>query len=820
MYLTTTSNEITEREIKNAEVARKAGADSIVLLEHDKTLPLKEGALVALYGKGARHTVKGGTGSGDVNSREFVSIEKGLLNGGFTVTTKSYLDEYDKIFDQAVIDYEEFVKNEIGVLSEWTVRAENPFKHPKGPKISSDDVSKDKADVAIYVISRNSGEGADRHADEGDYLLSVDEVEDIETLGKAYGNLVVVLNVGAVVDIRKLRSIEGVGTILLMGQLGSASGDALCDVLSGKVTPSGKLVDTWAVDYYDYPSSAEFSHNNGDIDDEYYTEGIYVGYRYFDSFNIKPMYGFGYGLSYTTFDIKTLSASNDGMVITVKAEVTNTGDFKGKEVVQAYISKPSRMLHQPKRELCCFKKTKELMPGEKTEVELLFNLKDLYSYDDVESACILDKGDYTVFVGNSIETSVPEVKITLDKKVTLTKCKNAFAGVLHHEELEPNSEYKIGETNFSLSVSASDIETKNIVYTENNVFLSTDKDDLVAVKDVISGKATVEDFVSQLTAEEMAELCVGITRVGEDTPLGIFAKLVPGAAGETSSICSESRGLRPIVMADGPAGVRINQSFEHEGKTYYQFCTAIPIGWNLAMTWDTKVLEGLGDVIGQEMEEYRVDTWLAPALNIHRNPLCGRNFEYYSEDPYLSGMMAAAITKGVQAHPGKSVTIKHFAANNLEDNRYFNNSHVSERVLREIYLKGFEICVKTAKPKALMTSYNLINGLHTANHRGLITEVLRDEWEYEGVVMTDWSTTENKPSLTASNIPVYPIASAVGCIYAGNDLIMPGCYENVDDILKAINDNEVVDGFKITMADLQAATLNVVKLIIDSIKAD
>ena len=491
MYLTTTSNEITEREIKNAEVARKAGADSIVLLEHDKTLPLKEGALVALYGKGARRTVKGGTGSGDVNSREFVSIEKGLLNGGFTVTTKSYLDEYDKIFEQAVIDYEEFVKNEIGVLSEWTVRAENPFKHPKGPKISSDDVSKDKADVAIYVISRNSGEGADRRADEGDYLLSVDEVEDIETLGKAYGNLVVVLNVGAVVDIRKLRSIEGVGTILLMGQLGSASGDALCDVLSGKVTPSGKLVDTWAVDYYDYPSSAEFSHNNGDIDDEYYTEGIYVGYRYFDSFNIKPMYGFGYGLSYTTFDIKTLSASNDGMVITVKAEVTNTGDFKGKEVVQAYISKPSRMLHQPKRELCCFKKTKELMPGEKTEVELLFNLKDLYSYDDVESACILDKGDYTVFVGNSIETSVPEVKITLDKKVTLTKCKNAFAGVLHHEELEPNSEYNIGETNFSLSVSASDIETKNIVYTENNVFLSTDKDDLVTVKDIIS------DYVNQ-----------------------------------------------------------------------------------------------------------------------------------------------------------------------------------------------------------------------------------------------------------------------------------------------------------------------------------
>jgi len=822
MYLTTTSKEISEREKKNAMLSRKAGAECIVLLENDGTLPLKKGSSIALFGTGARHTIKGGTGSGNVVScRSWVNVDEGLLNGGYKLTTTEYLDEYDRIYDQAVIDYENFVKNEIakGILHDWTVRAENPFMHPNGVEITSEIVEKYKADACIFVVSRISGEGSDRRAEEGDYELSSFELSQIEVLAKAYGNLIIVLNVGSVINLSKLENIDGIGSVLLMGQLGCKGGDSLCDVISGDVTPSGKLVDTWAKDYYDYPSSKDFSHNNGDIDDEYYTEGIYVGYRYFDSFGIDTKYCFGYGLSYTSFDIQTLGASVNKTEVTVKVKVKNTGNCSGKEVVQLYIKKPASFISKAKRELCGFAKTPLLSAGEECELDVKFDMKNVSTFDDIDISYVVEKGDYIIYVGNSLDASIAKVKVTLDDKVTLMKCSSFFASDVTLSEISNDNVYGDENTDFAVEVHALDFETVTVSYTDKNDVFVNQHDEELSAKDIIDGKCSAEEFVAQLSVAEMSELCVGITRHSVGI-IGQFAKLVPGAAGETSSICYETRGLRPMIMADGPAGVSIYQSFEEDGKTYYHFTTAIPIGWNLAMSWDTELLTELGKMAGEEMKEYRVDIWLAPALNIHRNPLCGRNFEYFSEDPFITGKMASAITLGVQSIPGIGTTIKHFAANNLEDNRYFNNSHVSERALREIYLKGFEMCVKESKPKAVMTSYNLLNGVHTANHRGLVTNVLRDEWGYDGLVMTDWSTAENKPSLTASHTPIYPISSAAGCIAAGNDLIMPGCHENCADILKAVEENVEMDGFKITLADLQATTLNIVKCIIDSMKAD
>ena len=821
MYLTTTSKEITEREIKHAELARNAGSECIVLLENDGTLPLKKGSSIALYGAGARYTVKGGTGSGDVNSRSSVNIEEGLLRGDFSITTDTYLYEYDKIYDKAVDDYEQFVADTVanGILHEWTVRAENPFKHPTSPAISAEMAKSQKADACIYVIPRNSGEGADRKAEEGDYELTKEELADLKVLGAVYGNVIVVLNIGAVINMTSIKAIEGIGSVLLMGQLGCSGGDSLCAVIDGTVNPSGKLVDTWAKDYFDYPSSKDFSHNNGDVDDEYYTDGIYVGYRYFDSFDVKPAYCFGYGLSYTNFDIKTTKAEADKTKITVTVKVKNTGSCSGKEVVQLYIQKPESFIGKAKRELCGFAKTSLLEPNEECEVKITFDMNLIYSYDEAACAYIIEKGDYTLFVGNSIDASTPEVGINLDDKVIIRQCTSLFASDVTLKEIECDREYKKEDTKLSVSINAKNFETQKVKYSETNSFLCSEVKDVITAQDVIDKKYTVEELVSQLTVEQMAEFCVGVTRHKGGGVVGLFAKRVPGAAGETASICEETRGIRPLILADGPAGVRIDKTFDYEGQTYYQFCTAIPVGWSLAMSWDVQMLENLGKMIGREMKEYRVDLWLAPALNIHRNPLCGRNFEYYSEDPLVSGMMAAALTNGVQTYAGIGTTIKHFAANNLEENRYFNNSHLSERALREIYLKGFEICVKDSQPKSLMTSYNLINGVHTANSRSLVTHVLRDEWGYEGLVMTDWSTTENKPSLQASHVPVYPIASAVGCIAARNDLIMPGCNENVDDIIRAVKENVEIDGFRITVADLQTTTINVMKFIIEAMSA-
>ena len=326
------------------------------------------------------------------------------------------------------------------------------------------------------------------------------------------------------------------------------------------------------------------------------------------------------------------------------------------------------------------------------------------------------------------------------------------------------------------------------------------------------GKSPINEVINAMTLEEKAHLVIGTGMAGfsgDSAVIGKTKKLVPGAAGTTYPI--ERLGIPAVVLADGPAGLRIDPTREGDSTTYY--CTHFPIGTLLASTWNQELVENVGKAIGNEVLEYGADVLLAPALNIHRNPLCGRNFEYYSEDPYVSGKIAAAMTKGVQKHRGKGTTIKHFAVNNQEDNRYFVNAHVSERALREIYLKGFEIAVREAQPLSIMTSYNLLNGIHTANSHDLIQGMARDEWGFKGVVMTDWFTSQGMPMITGKFKPAYPISASTGCIYAGNDIQMPGCQKNVDDIVEAVKTGKEIDGYKITKADLQFNAANVIRVV-------
>lgn len=850
------SKEVEQREIDHMNISRELAGECMVLLENDGALPLKETGKIALFGNGVRRTVKGGTGSGDVNSRSIVNVEEGFKNAGFTVTSGSWLDKQGEMLDKSKGEYLEWVKAEAkkSSRSEFIIQFDHPYSAPAPVLITEEDCKEADTDVAVYVIARNSGEGSDRYNREGDYLLFAEEKKNLEMVAAHFKKTIVILNIGGVMELSGVKAIPGINAILLMGQLGNIGGDALADVVTGKVNPSGKTVDTWAKNYMDYPSSAKFSHN-GSVHDEEYEDGIYVGYRYFDSFGVEPEYCFGFGRSYTDFSLQIDGVEAAGDRVQVRATVQNTGSvYAGKEVVQIYYSAPQGRMDKPYQELAAYHKTSLLKPGESEAMILTFAIKEMASYSEADAAWVLEKGDYVIRVGSSAGNTEVAAVLTLAEEVKTQIGKNLFPLDIQLKEIKPdttaaktayekNSE-GLGRV-YHGSIQSSCIKAEHMVYQGKREEYKTDREKKLTVQDVKNGDCTVEELVAQLTVEEMADMCVGTLRAGEGNVVGNASYTVPGAAGDTSSILKGSRGIKNMILADGPAGLRLQPHFKttKEGKllpggsvmgdsfepfdpdinedevdNYYQYCTAIPIGWSLAQSWNTELAEWAGDMIGAEMEQFGVDLWLAPAMNIHRNPLCGRNFEYYSEDPLVSGKIAAAITIGVQKHKGKGTTIKHFAVNNQEDNRYFVNAHVSERALREIYLKGFEIAVKESQPLSIMTSYNLLNGIHTANSYDLLQAMARDEWGFDGTVMTDWFTSQDMPEITGKFQPRYPISSSVGCIYAGNDIQMPGCRKNVDDIVEAVKTGREMDGFRITLADLQFNTANIIRVVLKTMR--
>ena len=815
----TTDPEVQPWETEHRKVARRAAAEGIVLLKNeDNLLPLKAGSNVALYGAGAGRTIKGGTGSGDVNERENVSVFQGIKNAGFQVTTEDWIASYDKIYENARQEWKRSILSKTGegadTMDFFSVYSTTPFKMPAGDQVQK---PAEDADTAIYVLSRIAGEGSDRTADKGDYYLSDDEYQILADICAYYKNVIVLINAGAQVDLSFMDEFENIKALLVIVQLGMEGGNAVADILSGKVNPSGKLADTWAYEYEDYPNSEKFSHNNGNVQTELYEEGIYVGYRYFDTFEVPVRYGFGYGLSYTDFEISNYRlAKISAEKISISASVKNTGKVSGKEVVQVYASLPGGTLEKEAHRLAAYAKTAELKPGETEEVTMEVTVDALTSYDEESAAWILEKGFYGIWIGNSLASAKLCGGMKLDATVTKRQVKNLFPLKQDLEEIvqEPSRTAKRAETAEKLAgeqamtvleLHAADITTETVEYKKN--------------ADLYEREAM--DFVNTLTEEELIDLAAGDPGKAQGGNLGAAGISVPGSAGETHR-CAVDKGLASIVLADGPAGLRLmkyyhvnegsivsmpfefslegglfyDDSRELPGERYYQYCTAIPVGTLLAQTWNQELIREVGAMIGTEMEHFGVTLWLAPGMNIHRNPLCGRNFEYYSEDPYVSGTIAAAMTEGVQSNYGCGTTIKHFACNNQEDNRMGSNSVVSERALREVYLKGFEIAIRQAQPMSIMTSYNLINGVHAANNYDLCTESARNEWGFKGAIMTDWTTTEQGDNCTAS-----------GCMTAGNDLVMPGCFGDHDNMHK-----ELAEG-TLKIEDLKACIARLVSVI-------
>ena len=783
--------DVSPREEKIRALSRKAAAEGMVLLENKGILPLEQGAKIALFGRGARYTIKGGTGSGDVNSRNTITVDQGLRGAGFRIVNSDYLDRYDALFAESRRKWEKAVYEAAGPDRDprklYHAHASMLLELPDLP-IHPEDVS--GADAAVYVISRISGEFADRHAEKGDYFLSDREEAELGFLGSLGLPVIVLLNVGGVIDVSFTERFR-TDALLLMSQAGSEGGNAVADVLCGNVNPCGRLTDTWAYRYEDYPSSADFSHRNGNLTEEYYTEGIYVGYRYFDSFGVRPRYPFGYGLSYTDFSCEVCGAELKGREIAVRVKVRNTGSRPGRQVVQLYAACPSGELTTERKRLTAFGKTGVLAPGAEETLTLSFAADRLAVYHEGRSAYLLQAGEYGIFAGENAAVLIPAVRLSVKETVLLEQLTPVCELMETLKEIRPeNPDEDLGR--FSFPCPCIDI-TEAAKLPAAQAAAETDGERAAREK--------AAAIASGMTLHDKACLVVGARSAMAGEIVGVQAMSVPGAAGETVSFADY--GIPGMVLADGPAGVRINADYEidpgtgeiiqpkdwfemlerrffnkvvrHEGtELRYQITTAIPIGTLLAQSFDTALVEEVGRAIADELRAFGIAVWLAPGMNIHRNPLCGRNFEYYSEDPLVSGLMAAAITRGVQHEPGVGVSIKHFACNNQEDNRMHVNEMITERTLREIYLKGFEIAVKTAAPMTIMTSYNRINGVHSANSYDLCTVVARQEWGFRGYIMTDWSTTNGGGS------------NAAKCIAAGNDLVMPGKDSDIREIEDAV----------------------------------
>lgn len=787
----TKKHSMSDREIRNGLLSEKAAEEGIVLLKNDKkTLPLNISTKIGLYGAGAGKTVKGGTGSGDVNNRSNISIYQGLKENGIQIVSEKWLANYESIYAEARRAWKEKILEEAKfVENPFDAYAENPFAMPEGRAVTAEDTV--DAQTAIYVVSRISGEGKDRRRVEGDYYLSRREQEDIRFLDAQKIPIVLILNSGGPVELTDiLEETENICAVLNISQLGQRGGLALANVLLGKVTPGGKLTATWARRYEDYPCAEEYSYLNGKLEREEYKEGIYTGYRYFDTFGVKPLFPFGYGLSYTEMQIRFHGMKTSGDGVEVEAEVTNTGEtFSGKEVVQVYVSLPQDESGKEYRRLAGFAKTKLLKPGEKELLKIGIDRKTLAYFSEEQHAWIAEKGYYAVWVGNSIASltlaamlEVPE-SVILDKTNILENQTDITEEVYDRQNLSARTlKWKEKAENEKIG--------RYIYYPEPEK----------------RTECTCQPE-NKIPAKDLLPLFYG-NIAGISSNLGAAGIRVPGSAGETTAALYEQYGVSPLIMADGPAGLRLQQNYEVDRETdtvygigvlgslengylrtdeihenadrYYQFCTAFPVGTALAQTWDTALVEKVGIAVAEEMEEFHIDLWLAPGLNIQRNPLCGRNFEYYSEDPLLSGTMAAAMTKGVQSRPGCGVTVKHFACNNQEDNRMGVDAQVSERALREIYLRGFEIAVKESRPVAIMSSYNLLNGVHAANSVDLCTAIVRKEWGFDGVIMSDWNTTVPEDG----SIPWK-------CVTAGNDIIMPGNAADAENIRKAFEDGKL-----------------------------
>lgn len=725
------------------ELLRRAAAEGAVLLKNQNSvLPLANGTTVSLFGRGQTEWFYTGYGSGgDVNKPYAVNLVEGIRNCPSLSVNEALASVYTAWSEKNPIDH--------GFWGHW------PRYYPDMPL--SDTLVRTAAsvsDCAVVTIGRSSGEDRENALEKGSYYLTDEEREMLSLVTEHFAKTVVLLNIGSLMDLSWIDGYDGkIGAVLLVWQGGMESGNAVADLLSGAVTPCGKLTDTVATTYDAYPSAEDF----GQKDYNFYTEDIYVGYRWFETFTPdKVQYPFGFGLSYTDFSVELVDTQESETEFQFTCSVRNIGaQYSGKEVLQIYLEKPCGKLGNPARILAGFAKTEALAPNESEAVQIVVPKTALASYDDSGvtgfcSAYVTEAGTYRFYLGTDVRKAREILTYTCPETVLLEQLSEAAAPTVPFSVIRAEEQ---NETRVPVKqaghLAKTDLRRRITENLPQGTPMTGDKG--YKLSDVQNGTVSIEDFTAQLSLTELEAISRGDYTM--NSSLG-----VAGNAGAFGGVLESLRakGVPPVITTDGPSGIRL-----------WSCCSLMPIGTLLACTFDEVMVEEVFAAIGAEMLEKGTDVLLAPGINIHRSPLCGRNFEYYSEDPLLTGKIAAAAVRGIQKN-GVSACPKHFACNNQEFCRNQNDSRLSERALREIYLKGFEICIKESNPHTIMTSYNKINGVHGHYQYDLCTTVLRGEWNYDGLVITDWwMRSQKSPEFPKLKDNAYRVRAQV-------DVLMPG----------------------------------------------
>ncbi len=774
-----------------ASFCRKIAAEGAVLLKNEgELLPLKLDEKISVFGRCQIEYYRSGTGSGGAVNVEYeTNIIDSLKESGVVCVNEELEQIYRNWLEENPFD---------DGGGGWAAEPWNQKEMPLTDEILAR--ARAFSSKAVFVIGRTAGEDKDNMDTQGSYRLTDMELANIRKLADYYDEIIVLLNVANVIDMKWLLEdslVQSVKTIMYVWQGGMEGGHAIADVLTGKVSPSGHLTDTISYELEDYPSSANFGGKNQNI----YAEDIYVGYRYFETFAPdKVWYPFGFGLSYTTFSQSNARAQVCGEQIRFTVDVANVGSYSGKQCIQIYMEAPQGRLGRPVRELVGFAKTKLLTPGERASVEIMVPIRRLAAYDDGgvtgEKSCfVLESGCYQFYLGDNVR-DVERVEVDgeagylVDHLMVVERLEEAMAPIVAYKRMKPGA--RKAEGSFEITYEDTPLQTVDL---KDRILSRLPKEILqtgnqgILLKDVADQKATLEQFVAQLSDKE---LCSLVRAEGMSSP-----KVTPGTAsafGGMTDALSEY-GIPVACTSDGPSGIRMESGLK---------ATQMPIGTLLACTWNVQAVEELYVLEGQELVRNEIDTLLGPGINIHRNPLNGRNFEYFSEDPFLTGCFAAAATRGL-GKGGSSATLKHFVANNQETDRFLVNAVVSERALREIYLRGFEMAVKEGEAVSVMTAYNPVNGFQSASCYDLTTTILRDQWGFQGIAMTDWWAYMNDViSYGPGNRQ-----DTASMVRAQNDLYM--VVDNNGAERNAMDDNleQSLENGKLTVAELQRCAMNI-----------
>lgn len=760
-----------------AEISRKLAADGTVLLKNEgKILPLKIGTEIALFGRCQIDYLKSGLGSGGlVKTNYVVNIADGLLNAGFTLNEDLYsvycewCKEHPARFDK---------------WNAWEVMPEGEFV----PETSVIESAAKSTDTAVVVIGRAAGESNDVKAEAGGWYLTENEEELLSKVTQLFKSTIVLLNVGAVIDMSFVEKYN-VPAVAYIWQAGQEGGNAVADVLSGKASPDGRLADTIAKRIEDYPSNDNF----GNAEYNIYAEDIYVGYRYFETFNKDAvLYPFGFGLSYSDFLLETKSVSLKDGKITAAVEVKNIGEYPAGQTVQIYYSAPQGKLGRPARELCDFKKTEKLAAGESTVLNFEIEVAKFAAYDDSgitgnKSCYVLEPGEYALYIGENVRDAKLAYTFEIDEITVTEKLGEAMAAERDFEIMTPKATENGYEVSYKKAAKRTVDYDKRIV-DEMPKEITPTGDKGIKLVDVKNGKNTMEEFVAQISDFDLGCLAKGEGMCSPKVRAGST-----GAFGGTTDTLV-ALGVPMLDVHDGPSGLRIDSG---------EKATSILNGTAIACSWDVETAQALYECLSVELCTYGIDSLLGPGMNIHRSPLGGRNFEYFSEDPLLTGKIGAALCRGM-AEYGNSATIKHFAANSQEFHRGLEDSVMSERAAREIYLKGFEIAVKEGGATSVMTGYNRFNGRYCSANYELNTTILKDEWGFKGFVMTDWWAATELNGGSCKNL--------ADMIIGGNDVYMltANAATYGDNIMSALESG------KLKRSQLQKNAINILNYVLNS----